>query len=239
MTHHLSSIKVAVVTPYSSESVTQLLRCYTSVRSQIYPSTHIFVADGSPSNIINDLDCHHVILPCSHHDIGSTPRLIGAIHAIGLGFDVIAFLDADNWYRNDHISSLVSCHINTKADFVSTSRFIVNPYSQVVGVCPITNPYTFIDTSCMCFFRNSFPLLHHWVTMPPYGHLIGDRIILYYLLNSGLNLHHTGLTTVYYTCNKPGIYNQLGIPVPEGCVQMPDYQSSFNKWTEEGNSPLL
>ena len=33
-----------------------------------------------------------------HGDIGSTPRLIGSYHAIGLGVDAVAFLDADNWY---------------------------------------------------------------------------------------------------------------------------------------------
>ena len=68
---------------------------------------HVLVADGCPQPKINQWQAEHVQLPRSHGDIGSTPRLIGCYHAIGLGVDAVAFLDADNWYREDHISNLL------------------------------------------------------------------------------------------------------------------------------------
>lgn len=94
-------MKVAVITPYYKESLDILQKCHESVKKQNHPSLHVMVADGFPVDDISQWDCNHIILPLGHNDIGSTPRLLGSYHAIGLGYDAIAFLDADNWYRED------------------------------------------------------------------------------------------------------------------------------------------
>ena len=59
-----------------------------------------------------------------------------------------------------------------------------------MGPCPLTDPERFIDTNAMLFGRSAFPLLHHWVLMPHYGHLIGDRIMLHHLKQSGIKRRH-------------------------------------------------
>jgi hypothetical protein len=74
---------------------------------QSHACLHVIVADGFPREEVVRWPADHVILPREHSDIGSTPRLIGCYHAIGLGYDAVAFLDADNWYRDDHVAALV------------------------------------------------------------------------------------------------------------------------------------
>jgi hypothetical protein len=107
-----------------------------------------------------------------------------------------------------------------------------------MGPCPITDAERFIDTNCMLFTRQAFPLLHHWVLMPRYGHLIGDRIMLQHVRESGLPRHHLNLATVYYRCGKEGLYRQLGEPIPAGVKPRPDYEWAASQWCADGHQAL-
>ena len=230
--------RVAVITPYYKEPLAQLRQCHDSVRAQSEPCLHVLVADGHPRKKINSWQAEHVRLPRSHGDIGSTPRLIGSYHAIGLGVDAVAFLDADNWYRPDHIASLLSEMDLHQADFVSSSRTLCRLDGTVMGSCPITDPDQFIDTNAMLFGRGSFSLLHQWVLMPPYGHLIGDRIMLHHLKHSGLQRRHINQGSVFYRCAKEGLYRQMGENIPAGVQARPDYEASLRQWEQDGYPPL-
>ncbi|MEI9963395.1 MAG: glycosyltransferase [Caulobacteraceae bacterium] len=108
-------LRVAVVTPYFKEPLELLRQCHLSVARQTYPCLHVMVADGFPQAALDGWQIDHLTLPRPHGDIGSTPRLVGCYHAIGLGFDAVAFLDADNWYREDHVETLVRLHERTGA----------------------------------------------------------------------------------------------------------------------------
>jgi len=230
--------RVAVITPYYKESVAKLRQCHDSVLAQSEPCLHVLVADGHPRRRINHWHAEHVRLPRSHGDIGSTPRLIGSYHAIGLGVDAVAFLDADNWYGPDHIASLLAAMDQHQADFVSSSRTLCRLDGTVMGPCPITDPERFIDTNTMLLGRGAFPLLHQWVLMPPYGHLIGDRIMLHHLKNAGLKRQHLNQGSVFYRCAKAGLYRQLNEPIPEGVQARPDYETSFRQWKHDGHPAL-
>ena len=81
----------------------------------------------------------------------------------------------------------------------------------MIGPCPLTDPERFIDTNAMLMGRGAFPLLHQWV--PPYGHLIGDRIMLHHLKNAGLRRQHLNQGSVFYRCAKAGLYRQLNEPI--------------------------
>ena len=231
-------MKVAVVTPYYKESLEVLRNCHESVARQRYPCLHVMVSDGNPRPELASWPIDHVTLPRPHDDIGSTPRLIGSYHAIGLGFDAVAFLDADNWYREDHIESLVRLHQTTGAGLVSSSRMLTRLDGSVMGPCPISDPGTFVDTNCMMVTRAGFRVLAQWVLMPPYAHLIGDRVMLYYFKQAGVRHAHSGAPSVFYRCGKDGLYRQMGEPIPAGVKPRPDYDSSFRKWIEDGNPPL-
>ena len=230
--------RVAVVTPYFNEPLALLEHCHQSVKAQSEPCLHVLVADGQPRPRINRWDAEHVRLPRSHGDIGSTPRLIGSYHAIGLGVEAVAFLDADNWYGPDHIATLLAAMDAEQADFVSSSRTLCRLDGSVMGPCPLTDPERFIDTNAMLFGRGAFPVLHHWVLMPPYGHLIGDRVMLHQLKTSGVKHQHLDVESVFYRCGKEGLYRQMGEDIPDGVQPRPDYEESFRRWESDGLPPL-
>ena len=229
---------VAVITPYHAETLDTLERCHRSVRAQTFPCLHVLVADGRPRAALDRWQAHHVVLPVCHHDIGSTPRLIGSLHAIGLGVEAVAFLDADNWYAPHHIATLMAARQAHGAAFVSSGRLLWSLEGQPMAPCPLIDPERFIDTNCMLFAREAFPLLHHWVLMPDYGHLIGDRILLHHVRQSGLPTAHVSEPSVNYLCGKEGLYRQLGHPIPAGVQPRPPYEECFARWLADGNPPL-
>lgn len=197
------------------------------------------VADGPPQSSIDGWDCDHLVLPGPHGDIGSTPRFVGCFHAAALGYDAIAFLDADNWYRGDHIESLMALQGRTGASFLSSSRTLCRLDGSVMGACPYTAPDRFIDTSCMMFVRPAFPVLSHWVRLPPYAHAIGDRCMLHYVKTAGVPRAHSGEPSLFYTCGKAGAYRQMGEQPPDGISEAPDYRQAFRLWVADGNPPLI
>ena len=152
--------------------------------------------------------------------------------------EAVAFLDADNWYGSDHIAHLLEVMDEQQADFVSSSRNLCRLDGSVMGPCPLTDPERFIDTNAMLFGRPAFPLLHQWVLMPPYGHLIGDRVMLHHVRQSGLRRHHLNEPSVFYRCAKEGLYRQMGEAIPDGVQPRPDYEASFCQWEADGQPPL-
>ena len=232
-------LKIAVITPYANEPVEILQQAHQSVIRQSWPCTHVLVADGSPRPEVSRWKADHLILPSAHNDIGSTPRLVGCYHAIGLGFEAVAFLDADNWYREDHIQTLVALRDLTKASFLSSGRLLCRLDGSVIHPCPSTDPERFVDTSCMMFTAGCFHLLANWVLMPSYAHLIGDRVMLHHVRRSGVQRAHSGLPTVFYRCGKDDTYLELGEPVPEGAKARPDYEGANARWVAEGHATLL
>ena len=71
--------------------------------------------------------------------------------------------------------------------------------------------------------------------MPHYAHLIGDRVMLYYIKESGLPRAHLPRPTVFYRCLKEGIYRELDEPIPLGVAPRPDYGAAFARWEADGN----
>ena len=90
----------------------------------------------------------------------------------------------------------------------------------------------------MLFGKRAFHQLHHWVLMPSYGHLIGDRIMLNHVRRSNLQRHHLNQGSVFYRCAKEGLYRQMGEVIPEGVQPRPDYEASFRQWEADGQPPL-
>lgn len=230
--------RIAVITPYCKEALPFLAKCHESVGAQSHACRHVLVADGYPREEIDGWDVDHIRLPYPHDDVGSTPRLIGCVHAIGCGYDALAFLDADNWYHERHIENLAGL-LEQGADFAASGRYLCRPDGTLIGACPHNNSATFVDTSCMMFGRRAFPLLHHWVLMPDYGHVIGDRILYYHVRKSGLNIGIHQEATLFYRARKPGLYRELGLEPPAECTTAPDYPHAFRRWEEDGNPSLL
>src|SRR6185369_3572393 len=121
---YLMALRVATITAYYRETLEILRQCHESVSAQTYPTTHFMVADGVPQKAVDDWKVEHIALPRSHGDFGDTPRVIGAISALNLGYDAVTFLDADNWYHRKHIEVMVGAHKQTGRDVCLASRTI-------------------------------------------------------------------------------------------------------------------
>lgn len=232
-------MKIAVVTPYYKESIEILKKCHESVLAQTYEVSHVMVADGHYKPEIDEWDIEHVILPKAHHDNGSTPRLIGSYHAIGLEYDAIAYLDADNWFDSGHIENLVRLHETTNALFLSSSRVLCRIDGSIMGDCEQTDPDKFIDTSCMMFVKGSFNILDTWGLMPKYIQPLCDRVVFQAVKKSGVKRAHSEKKTMFFRCVKAGIYMSMGEVIPEGVLDKPDYKSMHKRWLDEGNAPIL
>ena len=216
-----------------------LRQAHDSVLAQTYPCRHLLVSDGRPKPEVDGWDAEHLVLPRRTGDYGQTPTFVGAAAAAFQGFDLIAFLDSDNWYRRDHVEVLADLHLSTGAAFLSSGRMLCRLDGSVMAPCPLTDPEHFVDTSCMAFARAAFPLLTYGVTMPAYAHGIGDRAMLHHVKASGISRAHSQARTVFYRCGKAGIYQLLREPIPDGVVPSPDYRSDFDRWTADGHPPLV
>jgi hypothetical protein len=232
-------MNIAVISPYYRETLPILSACHQSVRAQSVPCTHVMVADGFPSAEVQSWPVEHLILPRSHNDFGSTPRAIGSFHAVGLGFDGVAFLDADNWYRADHLQKLLDLHARTGAPFVTSSRVLCRIDGSVLTDSKAFENHNFADTSCMLIMRPAFGVLANWVLMPQYAQPISDRVFLHLARASGTRIVHSQEPTVYYRCVKSDIYELLRETPPPGARPPPDYETAFRRWEADGHAPLI
>lgn len=174
---------VVVITPTIGSS--KLVDAIESVQKQTYGNVkHLLVVDGEQykSNvhaIIYELGgkCPDVMsLPYNtgktggnfygHRIYSGIPHLVNA--------DYIFFLDEDNWYEPDHVSSLVEV-LDGGNDFAYSLRKIFNPDKtfvaddncEALGKWPIyfthDNPQYLIDTSSFAFKREFLiATSQHW-----------------------------------------------------------------------------
>ena len=202
----------AVITPYLKEDTKIIERCHKSCLSQSYKASHFLIADGYPNEFINNWDVNHIILSKSHNDYGNTPRGIGALSAINQGFNVIFFLDADNWYENNHIESILKMKSQMPfLDIIASYRNLVLPNGIYVEPDKEDSKKTHIDTSCMTFFESSFFLLPFWLTMTREISAICDRVMFKRFKDNNLKIGFTEQQTLNYTTNYKVHYRRAGI----------------------------
>jgi glycosyltransferase involved in cell wall biosynthesis len=212
-------MKVAVVTPYYQEPLEVLERCHRSVAAQTYPCTHIMVADGHPRAAVESWDgVEHFSLPVSHRDYGNTPRSLGSISAFNRGFDAVAYLDADNWYAEDHIESLVDGLRKHPAPVAFSLRQIVLAVGDRFELYPWLEPGessgAHIDTNCYLITNEAAFLAPIWAMMAPQLAQLGDRLIRRIISDRRWPLTTNGRRTVFYLSKWPQHYQAMQLPVP-------------------------
>jgi len=209
-------MKVAVITPYFCEERQLLLTCIDSVREQTYPCTHILVADGEPQPWLTQHSVQHLKLDTNHADYGDTPRGIGSLSAIRQGFDAVAYLDADNWYSSDHITTLVSLHRETGAAVCTSRRNLHRLDGSLLGPCSDVDGEKFTDTNCLMLTKAAFGAVSAWMSIPAEFHCVGDRIMWSHILNHGFSRVHSGQATVAYRTAFKFHYRRFGETPPPG-----------------------
>jgi glycosyltransferase involved in cell wall biosynthesis len=213
--------KIAVITPYYKESLDVLDKCHKSVSDQSLKADHFFIADGHPNTNLDQWNVKHIILPSAHADNGNTPRGIGSVLAASEGYDLIAYLDADNWFHPNHLASLVKLHELTRADICSSFRTIHTlAGEEIVGLQDSDEENLMhIDTSCYIFSKNAFDLFEIWLKMPKILSPLCDRVFFQGLIQSGLRFESTKQKTVAFRTQYKIHYLMANLPPPPGAKE--------------------
>ena len=225
-------MQVAVVTPYYKESDDTLERCLSSVRRQHYPATHVLVADGHPRDLVDRAGVRHLRLDRAHGDAGNTARGIGALLAVAEQFDAIAFLDADNWFDEEHVAACIATAQATdeQPDFVvARRRLIRQDGSELPGSKEADERGLHVDTNCFFLLRPSFHTAARWATMPKAIFEVGDRVFLKSLIEGGLRANRCPTDTVNYRCTWRSPFIAAHEEPPDYAKPDPD-PAHFNQW---------
>jgi glycosyltransferase involved in cell wall biosynthesis len=237
-------MRVAVVTPYHNESTEWLRRCYDSVRAQTHGCLHLFVADGMPNPAINEWECDHLVINGPNKDAGNMARGVGALQCVAHDFDAITFLDADNWYKPDHIASMVELVTRTKAHVgaACADGYRLDGTFAQAGAPP--DPAVSIDTSCLFFTRPAFSILPLWLRLATAGGsnvgvtgrdwkrcgLICDRIFTYALRTFGVPIAVNDCSTVCFTVRSAIFYEHIGETPPPGSFRDDSLIEALQWW---------
>jgi len=193
-------VKIAIITPYYKEPIEYLKKCHESVLAQEVTADHFFVSDGHPVRELLDWNIKHVSLPNAHSDNGNTPRGIGGALAISEGYDFISYLDADNWFHPNHLSSLVDLYEKTHSTVCASFRTIhALDGDELVGVQDGDEiNLTHIDTSCYLIHSNAFGLNEIWLKMPKILSPMCDRIFFRGVLHHKHRIASTRMKTLAF-----------------------------------------
>lgn len=229
-------MKVAMITPYFKETIDCLKRCHFSVKYQTYPDvTHIMVADGNSSPLVESWKGEHISLPESHTDAGATPRAIAAISAFSRGYDVVGFIDADNWLDNDHVEVMLKTLKESDNDgVIATRRIMHKEDSRELYVDRVeSNGDNMVDTNCMFLTRKSLNLMTYWVTEPG-KELISDRHFWGAVKHFDFRIARSLKPTVNYVTKWAWHYEYAGVEIPPDSVWLEkDEAGNFIHMTHE------
>lgn len=208
--------RIAVITPYHREAAAMLRQCHQSVLAQNLPADHFLIADGRPLAEVAGWNVRHVQLPQAHGDNGNTPRGLGALLAQSEGYDFIAYLDADNWYRPEHLASLLELARRDAAAVCASFRSFHDLAGDPLDVSDEDeDTLRHVDTSCLLIGRPAFASLQLWLTMPKILAPVCDRVYFAGLLHQGHAVRSTARRTVAFRSRYEAHYRIANAPVPE------------------------
>nr|WP_283397672.1 glycosyltransferase family A protein [Wielerella bovis] len=116
----------------------ELERAIQSVAAQTYPCTHYVFVDGEQyADAAREILARYphvkaVYLPVNTGANGWYNSHINAAASFIAQEDIICFLDDDNWYREDHVASVVETFIQSGADYVYTLRNLYTPQQEFI-----------------------------------------------------------------------------------------------------------
>jgi glycosyl transferase family 2 len=211
-------MKICVVTPYFQTNEAWVCQAHDSVRSQTVPARHILVCDGSTPIQIPSFQGTHVLLGRNYQDYGNTPRLIGCYKAITEGADAIAFLDADNWFQNDHLESLLHCVRANNLDACSSGRTLHRPDGSFLARCPVVNGEPYIDTSCLLVMKPAFQHMIAWVLSTQEIAAVMDQQVWKHMKGMGARLGFLDRPSVCYRTRHAAHYRIAGEEPPAEAI---------------------
>lgn len=208
-------MKIAVITPYFKEPLEVLRQCFESVLAQELRADHFFIADGHPRPELDQWGVKHVVLPQSHANNGNTPRGIGGLLARAEGYDFVAYLDADNWYQVNHLSSLVRLWQSSRSPVCCALRTFHRLDGQFMPIREVDEEsHQHVDTSCFLIQREAFDCLDIWLKMPNQLAAICDRIFYKALENKKIPIAFSDMRTVAFRTQYASHYLSVNLTPP-------------------------
>lgn len=207
-------LRVATITPYFRESAEVLRQCHESVVAQTYPSTHFMVSDGIPQKEIDNWELEHIVLSSSHGDFGDTPRVVGALSALTLGYNAIAFLDADNWYHRKHIELMVAAHEQTGRNVCIASRAMHRLDGSFMY--NLKEDDSHVDMNCMFLVGDVTRLIPLLAVKPKPLAEVDDRIFWKCIVARNIPFVRVTAPTVAYRSAWKVHYEAMGETPPDG-----------------------
>jgi glycosyltransferase involved in cell wall biosynthesis len=220
-------MRIAVITPYYKEEDKILEQCHSSVREQTLACDHILIADGFPSSKAKKWHAKHLELPYSHGHGGNVPRVLGSITAFKQGYDAISFLDADNWYKPDHLERLVDLQVRTGAAVCTASRSMHRIDGSYMFDDDKNDGCSHVDTSCLFLTAPALPIVTRWALMPGQLGGICDTIYWSSIKSSKLLHAHEPSCTVCFRTTYEADYRRLHEPLPAEAKLLEDTDRPF------------
>jgi glycosyltransferase involved in cell wall biosynthesis len=217
--------RIAVITPYYAESLEVLRQGHDSVLIQDVEASvdHFFIADGFRKPELDRWKASNIALPVAHRNNGNTPRAVGTLLAAAEGYDFIAFLDGDNWYHKNHLSSLLRTHQTTKALVCCSWRTFHRLDGTMISNIQDKEDLSFrlVDTSCYLVHRRAFSINLVWSQMPDELSAICDRVFHGAALHKLGNLGFSEEATVAFRTDYPDHYTAVNeIPPASGVAKI-------------------
>jgi len=203
---------IAIITPTTGSS--HLLKVLESVKNQLYNNiVHYIVIDGeeyakSTMELISLYqDVKIITLPFNTGKGGFNGHRIYAASSYIINEEYFFFLDEDNWYDENHVSSLMELLINEDLDWAYSLRkicshdgiFITDDNCESLGDWePFSGYSKLVDTNCYAIKKN---------TMLNYGsawyHRRGADRNFYRILSSNITKYSCSkLYTVNYRIHE-------------------------------------
>jgi len=210
-------MRIAVVTPFWCSDQEFIEDCHQSILNQTYYCHHIIVCDGCPPPIISDdrqATTTIIRLKERSNDFGNTPRGVGSILALERGFDAIFFLDADNWFASDHVSSVLSHGQSSSGKLCISRRIIVAIDGTPLGLCDSSDGIQFADTSTMALLGRATEYARKWLSIESKYSAIGDRIFFKDAIALDFHVQRTERATVAYRARHAAFYDRVSLAAP-------------------------
>ena len=224
-------MRVAVVTPYCTEPVEMLEKCHLSVTGQSHQARHVMVSDGPANQAVLGWDVDHITLPRMHHDNGNLARCVGALHAKTAGYDAIAFLDADNWFRPEHVALMAGLQRSTGAQVCTAARSLYRLDGTLMReVDAESDGSGFADTSCMFIHSSGYETLPLWAQMPEEMSPVCDRVVWMAILLRGLRRAHSPKQSVAFRTRYAHAYRSMGEIPPREAKEDSTFLPAFDYW---------
>lgn len=243
-------MKIAVITPYYDEPPHVLRRCLESVKQQSDIEScevvHFFISDGVVSDFLVQTEgIRHIILGSSHNDNGNTPRAVGGLLARNEGFEAIFYLDADNLYLKEHISSAVTLSKSQGLDVVFSSRLVFFPDGDCYDFNSDENDEDssklHVDTSCIALFNKALKTVGLWGDMPREYGPVCDRVFFQYL-KSNFQYGWTNKPTMLFETWYSGHFVAANKILPPNAKQIekrsePEWENVYHHFIDRSLNP--